>query len=1828
MGKRIDVNTLPDNFTSGQILTDEDVNRIIAVLRTGVNANKDDLDKLLMGKSTEFVFNTKNLADKYLETATPEDGQIAFVMSDGDLQDTIYMYSYSSETHSWVFKDYISVLEAYQVSKSMDGRVTANQEAINKLKEDIENGEVVAYKALRDSNGNIIVTTYATLTYLQTELAKKSDVGHKHSTSDVIGLDDALGGKVDKIQNHTLVSVEEKTQITINKNNITNLQNNKIDKSEKGVANGVATLDTSGKVPASQLPSFVDDVLEYNTLAQFPAIGETGKVYVDKQHNKTYRWSGTSYVVIGSDLALGETSSTAYSGDKGKANRDDINAILNGTKQVGDAIKALRDSEGNIIKDTYTTKNEFNQKTNEIKNDVATKYNELNNNKADKSQITTINNILSNKVDKVSGKSLVSDSDIAQITTNKNNIANLQNDVNALNNDINVLNSKITVVEGELDERYTKTEIDNMLQNVQPVIRGTYIDETTFEVDGVPIEEFDPLAIYISGSTTYRWSGTQLVNTTSSLALGETSQTAYAGNKGKANRDDINAILDGSKISKKAEQDKDGNPIHSTYATNAKVDSIQIDGISLVGGKTLDDLGIQKKLTGKQKEIERALTVDITATNDNEIVDNTLDPKNAEIVSIGGIGVKQVLKDSEAEVLTTKTPVLRIDGEELTVVDGELIVSKPTQIISKSSNLFDGLWELGTLNNNGVKVETSTDIRSVNFIKLTKGKQYIFKRNDTFKGIRFNFFELDGTTHIIQVNWSTLDTWFPQELFDSFNRDVLVKIVLMNTNDITTKAQLNEGTEALPYQPYAEHIYDLGEGVELPKLPNGVGDRWLSDGSIERKVGKSVISIYTMLTNYSPDFDVIYFELKNDDINYGNYSKRNGSIIFVDKEGYTWLIGTGIGTLRNDFALERMAIIVEKNRFTNLQEAKDFFEGTEYYYQLATPVIENAEPLPAYIDTYTDGTIIVDNSQLTLGKLYSHNCQANTTYFVRARLTDYTNAKVTNGTTNYPLVNGYVKFTPTVAGEYWLEYVQDGINKVSKAQWIEVYDPAVKTKTADELNALYSKFYNYGLTPSSVSKLVSSGDNWYKGEYSIVIPNVEYKVIGQDFTITFYDNDKNVISTTQASTFTTPNNCVYVSSDKNDIALYLSSNPITEYLPYTEDIVNIPTFEGLSLPNGVRNSPEMTRVGKVVFNGSENWNFVDVGTDTLRFNIKVNTSLINILVNNAISNHFPLVSTTYQTNVEGFQGTADGFIFIRILKNRLLGYQENWTNTQKINALKTWLSQNPLTIWYELANYIPNEVVWDKKYVAYNYGREELDDIAFAKIKYPMDFLAQVITNTDIVNDVKDDVRELENAVVEFDNRITSLYIDADNRLTDLETNKVDKEEGKSLVSNNDIIQITTNKNDIATINNTLNNKVDKVEGSRLITFDEANQIETNKLDIIDINNALVNKVDKVEGSRLITNDEANQIAINKTNIEILDTKIQALNGAKVFRGIINLNTSAITNANLTTRLTTIMGREPQLGDVLRDLDNVEWYYDGSTWNNYGQNIIGSATNSVEGVVQLGFDNTNDKSKLPLETFNKKAFVQVTKDSIEKAMGVEGTLFTNSDATTLTNVNNKTTVLEGKVSSLETQMENKANKNVVNNNNNGLMTPQMLNRLNRSINVVTFDNGATYDETYDMIDAGIYNHLNRLDAITDNSGNIWIKVDDTGVYGDRIVNGFLMPKDNSKQDRMKLLFSGNVTITKSGSINVPQVNEYDYLLIETNRTVLYIKTNSLSRISWLDDIDYVGGFYTPYICYTNVWAETNYIGFASLSRISLIPGNYPGFNDGTIIIKKVYGIKL
>ena len=94
-----------------------------------------------------------------------------------------------------------------------------------------------------------------------------------------------------------------------------------------GAANGIASLDEHGRVPSAQLPSYVDDVVEgyyhegkfyTSNLHTQEITAESGKIYVDLDTSKMYRWSGTIYVEISSSLALGETSSTAFRGDYGK----------------------------------------------------------------------------------------------------------------------------------------------------------------------------------------------------------------------------------------------------------------------------------------------------------------------------------------------------------------------------------------------------------------------------------------------------------------------------------------------------------------------------------------------------------------------------------------------------------------------------------------------------------------------------------------------------------------------------------------------------------------------------------------------------------------------------------------------------------------------------------------------------------------------------------------------------------------------------------------------------------------------------------------------------------------------------------------------------------------------------------------------------------------------------------------------------------------------------------------------------------------------------------------------------------------------------------------------------------------------------------------------------------------------------------------------------------------------------------------------------------------------------------------------------------------------
>lgn len=122
-----------------------------------------------------------------------------------------------------------------------------------------------------------------------------------------------------------------------------------------GKAGGLATLGDDGKVPTSQLPSYVDDVLEYADYDSLPTTGEAGKIYVTLDDGKTYRWGGTAYAEISASLAIGETAGTAYDGAAGKALADKVAALENGAVNRYTGVLAAGNTSVTVTHDFNST---------------------------------------------------------------------------------------------------------------------------------------------------------------------------------------------------------------------------------------------------------------------------------------------------------------------------------------------------------------------------------------------------------------------------------------------------------------------------------------------------------------------------------------------------------------------------------------------------------------------------------------------------------------------------------------------------------------------------------------------------------------------------------------------------------------------------------------------------------------------------------------------------------------------------------------------------------------------------------------------------------------------------------------------------------------------------------------------------------------------------------------------------------------------------------------------------------------------------------------------------------------------------------------------------------------------------------------------------------------------------------------------------------------------------------------------------------------------------------------------------------------------------------
>ena len=198
------------------------------------------------------------------------------------------------------------------------------------------------------SDGALLFATDTKKIYLdkgsnRIEMTFKQDLSDYVTDSELAGL---LAGKADTVHTHDAADVATGT---FDVERIPSIPDSKIE--------NVSATKLTGTVPQANLPSYVDDVIEAENYVALPPTGEAGKIYVDKETNKTYRWGGSAYVEISASLALGETSATAFRGDYGKVAYD--HAQAKGSQFASGLYKVKTNAEGHVISATPVSKGDI-----------------------------------------------------------------------------------------------------------------------------------------------------------------------------------------------------------------------------------------------------------------------------------------------------------------------------------------------------------------------------------------------------------------------------------------------------------------------------------------------------------------------------------------------------------------------------------------------------------------------------------------------------------------------------------------------------------------------------------------------------------------------------------------------------------------------------------------------------------------------------------------------------------------------------------------------------------------------------------------------------------------------------------------------------------------------------------------------------------------------------------------------------------------------------------------------------------------------------------------------------------------------------------------------------------------------------------------------------------------------------------------------------------------------------------------------------------------------------------------------------------------------------
>ena len=488
--------------------TESDLSTLRADLESSISVTKTELEKSIseLASKTENDLNTaKSELEKAISDLTAkEEADIVAVnnaLSEAKKELENSISSLASKTENDLS------LATKDLNNKISELATKTESDLSTLRADLESSISVTKTDLESKITELATKTdakfqatdskiEATKTELQTNI---DNLSHRHDDDmkDIRReIEEATAGSNEALNTH----IQDKSnphQVTKEQVGLGNVTDDaQVKRSEMGMPEGVATLDATGKVPSSQLPSFVDDVIEVDSFDLLPETGETGKIYVTKDTNLTYRWSGSQYVEISESLALGETSSTAYPGDKGKATTDKVNA--------------------------HTSD-----------------YN--NPHKVDKAQVGLGNVDNTADLDKP-----VSNATQELVDNTKKELEEkINNSGNDLQDNIDKIDERVTNIEDSIAQPGGLATLDDA--GKVPLEQLPSLVDDVIEVDSfehLP-EAGEVGKIYVTKDTNllYRWTGVKYVEVSESLHLGETADTAYAGDKGKETTDKVNSHI-------------------------------------------------------------------------------------------------------------------------------------------------------------------------------------------------------------------------------------------------------------------------------------------------------------------------------------------------------------------------------------------------------------------------------------------------------------------------------------------------------------------------------------------------------------------------------------------------------------------------------------------------------------------------------------------------------------------------------------------------------------------------------------------------------------------------------------------------------------------------------------------------------------------------------------------------------------------------------------------------------------------------------------------------------------------------------------------------------------------------------------------------------------------------------------------------------------------------------------------------------------------------------------------------------------------------------------